>query len=215
MQLFSLQNLFYAEGKHSLLIILQGMNTSGKDGTIHHVFSCINPQGCRVKSFKTPTEEENRHDLLWRVYPEFPEKGMIEIFNRSHYEDILFPVVHNLIDKKEAAKRHKVINEVEEHLQESGTIILKFFLHISKKEQKSRIEKRLTDPEKKWKYTINDSAESKEWDNYVSAYQQVLDGCGKRNPWIIVPADQKWYRNYFVASTIVKTLEKLKMKFPK
>lgn len=136
-QLFSLQNLFYAEGKHALLIILQGMETSGKDGTIRHVFSCINPQGCRVKPFKTPTEEENRHDFLWRIYPEFPEKGMFQIFNRSYYEEILFPVVHNLIDKKEVAERHKVINEVEEHLQKQGTIILKFFLHISEKEQKA------------------------------------------------------------------------------
>ncbi len=214
-RIFSLQNLFYAEGKHALLIILQGMDTSGKDGTIRHVFSCINPQGCRVKSFKTPTEEEKRHDFLWRVYPEFPEKGMFQIFNRSYYEDILFPVVHHLIDKKEVAERHKLINEVEEHLQKNGTVILKFFLHISEKEQKSKIEQRLADPEKKWKYTANDTAEAKKWDDYVSAYQQVLDGCGKHNPWVIVPADQKWYRNYLMAITIVETLEKLKMKFPK
>ncbi len=213
-QLFSLQNLFYAEGKHALLIILQGMDTSGKDGTIRHVFSCINPQGCRVKSFKTPTEEEKRHDFLWRVYPEFPEKGMFQIFNRSYYEDILFPVVHNLIDEKEVAERHKLINEVEAHLQKNGTIILKFFLHISEKEQKRRIEKRLNDPEKKWKYTASDTTEAKKWDDYVNAYQQVLDGCKKNNPWVIVPADQKWYRNYVVANTIVKTLEKLKMEFP-
>jgi PPK2 family polyphosphate:nucleotide phosphotransferase len=214
-QLFSLQNLFYAEGKHALLIILQGMDTSGKDGTIRHVFSCINPQGCRVKSFKTPTEEEERHDFLWRVYPEFPEKGMFQIFNRSYYEDILFPVVHHLIDKKEVAERHKLINEVEGHLQKNGTVILKFFLHISEKEQKSRIEKRLADPEKKWKYTANDTAEAKKWNDYVNAYQQVLNGCEQHNPWVIIPADQKWYRNYLVATTMVETLEKFKMKFPK
>ncbi|MEO6541639.1 MAG: polyphosphate kinase, partial [Ferruginibacter sp.] len=149
-RIFELQNLFYAEGKHALLIILQGMDTSGKDGTIRHVFSCINPQGCGVKSFKTPTEEEKSHDFLWRVYPEFPEKRMFQIFNRSYYEDILFPVVHHLIDKKEVTQRHKLINEVEEHMQKNGTIILKFFLHISEKEQKSKIEERLSDPEKKW-----------------------------------------------------------------
>ncbi len=139
---------------------------------------------------------------------------MFEIFNRSYYEDILFPVVDHLIDKKEVAERHKLINEVEERLQKNGTIILKFFLHISEKEQKSRIEKRLEDPEKKWKYTANDTAEAKKWDDYVNAYQHMLDGCGKHNPFVIVPADQKWYRNYLVATMMVETLEKLKMKYP-
>ena len=137
-RIFELQNLFYAEGKHALLIILQGMDTSGKDGTIRHVFSCINPQGCRVKSFKTPTEEEKRHDFLWRVYPEFPEKGMFEIFNRSYYEDILFPVVHDLIDKKEVAERHKLINEVEEHLQKTELSFLSFSCIYLKKSKKAR-----------------------------------------------------------------------------
>ncbi len=213
-QLFSLQNLFYAERKHSLLIILQGMDTSGKDGTIRHVFSCINPQGCKVKSFKTPTEEEKLHDFLWRIYPNLPEKGMIQIFNRSHYEDILFPVVHNLIDKKEIVERHRVINELEEHLQKSGTIILKFYLHLSEKEQKTRLKKRLTDPEKKWKYNMNDMKEAQKWEKYMDAYQNMLDGCSKKNPWIIIPSDQKWFRNYLVADSIVKTLKKLKMKYP-
>ena len=214
-QLFALQNLFYAEGKHALLIILQGMDTSGKDGTIRHVFSCINPQGCIVKSFKTPTEEEKLHDFLWRIYANLPEKRMIQIFNRSHYEDILFPVVHGLIDKKEIGERHKMINQFEEHLQKNGTIVLKFFLHISKDEQDGRLEKRLTNPEKKWKYNIGDKKEAKKWDDYIAAYQQMLDGCEKHNPWIVVAADKKWYRNYLVANTIVETLENLKMKFPK
>jgi PPK2 family polyphosphate:nucleotide phosphotransferase len=177
-QLFTLQNLFYAEGKHALLIILQGMDTSGKDGTIRHVFSCINPQGCRVKSFKTPTEEEKLHDFLWRIYAHLPEKRMIQIFNRSHYEDILFPVVHGLLDKNEIQERHEVINKFEEHLQKSGTTILKFFLHISKEEQHKRLEKRLTNPEKKWKYNTGDKREAKKWDGYMDAYQNVLDGCG-------------------------------------
>ncbi|MEO7176112.1 MAG: PPK2 family polyphosphate kinase [Saprospiraceae bacterium] len=214
-QLFSLQNLFYANGKHALLIILQGMDASGKDGTIRHVFSCINPQGCKVKSFKSPTEEENLHDFLWRIYANLPEKGMIQIFNRSHYEDILFPVVHWLLEKKEIKERHGVINEFEEHLQNSNTIILKFFLHISKQEQHKRLETRISDPEKKWKYNANDNKEAKKWDDYMDAYQNILDGCGKHNPWIVVPADEKWYRNYLVATTIVETLENLKMKYPK
>jgi PPK2 family polyphosphate:nucleotide phosphotransferase len=214
-KLFMLQNFFYAERKHSLLIILQGMDTSGKDGTIRHVFSCINPQGCNVKSFKTPTEEEKLHDFLWRIYPHLPEKGMMEIFNRSHYEDILFPVVHNTINKMEIGKRHEIITHLEEHLQNDNTIILKFFLHISEKEQKNRIKLRLTDPSKKWKYNVNDKKEAKKWDNYINAYQNVLNGCSKKTPWIIVPADKKWYRNYLVANTIVETLENLKMKYPK
>ena len=214
-QLYLLQNIFYAEGKHALLIILQGMDTSGKDGTIRHVFSCVNPQGCNVKSFKTPTSEENLHDFLWRINVNLPEKGMIQIFNRSQYEDILFPVVHHLLDKKEIAERHEAINKFEEHLQNSGTIILKFFLHISKKEQKERFEGRLSNPKKKWKYNEGDKKEAKKWNDYMDAYQNVLDGCSKHNPWIIVPADQKWYRNYLVATTIVETLENLKMKYPK
>jgi PPK2 family polyphosphate:nucleotide phosphotransferase len=215
MQLFELQNLFYAEGKHALLIILQGMDTSGKDGTIRHVFSCINPQGCKVKSFKSPTEEEKLHDFLWRIYANLPEKRMIQIFNRSHYEDILFPVVHDLLDKKEMVERHAVINKFEEHLQNNNTIILKFYLHISKKEQHKRLELRLTNPEKKWKYNVGDKKEAKKWNDYMDAYQNVLEGCSKHNPWIIIPADEKWYRNYLVATTIVETLEKLKMKYPK
>jgi PPK2 family polyphosphate:nucleotide phosphotransferase len=214
-QLFTLQKLFYAEGKHSLLIILQGMDTSGKDGTIRNVFSCINPQGCIVKSFKTPTEEEKLHDFLWRIYANLPEKRMIQIFNRSHYEDILFPVVHGLLNKKEIQERHEMINKLEEHLQKSGTIILKFLLLISKEEQHKRLEKRLTNPEKKWKYNAGDKREAKKWNDYMDAYQNVLDGCGKHNPWIVVPADNKWYRNYLVANTIVETLENLKMKYPK
>ena len=214
-QLFAQQNLFYAKGKHALLIILQGMDTSGKDGTIRQVFSCINPQGCRVKSFKTPTGEEKLHDFLWRICANLPEKKMIQIFNRSHYEDILFPVVHNLLDKKKIEERHDTINKFEEHLQKSGTIILKFYLHISQIEQHKRLEKRLTNPEKKWKYNAGDKKEAKKWDDYMDAYQNVLDGCGKYNPWIVVPADNKWYRNYLVANTIVETLENLKMEYPK
>jgi PPK2 family polyphosphate:nucleotide phosphotransferase len=214
-QLFSLQNLFYAERKHSLLIILQGMDTSGKDGTIRHVFSCINPQGCTVKSFKAPTEEEKLHDFLWRIYANLPQKGMIQIFNRSHYEDVLFPVVHEHLDKKEIQKRYQFINALEQHLQNNHTIILKFYLHISKKEQSQRLDTRLTDPEKKWKYNVDDTREAEKWNDYMEAYQNVFDQCSNEIPWTIVPSDHKWYRNYVVANTIVETLDNLKMQYPK
>lgn len=214
-QLFSLQNLLYADGKHALLVILQGMDTAGKDGTIRHVFSCVNPQGCRVQSFKTPTPEENAHDFLWRIYAHLPQKGMMQLFNRSQYEDVLFPVVHQLINAKEIKERHQIINEFEEHLQDNNTVILKFYLHISEKEQKLRLKQRLTDPDKKWKYSPADKREEKKWTDYMTAYQQVIDGCGKDNPWIIVPSDQKWYRNHLIATTLVETLENLKLKFPK
>lgn len=169
-QLFALQNLFYAEGKHALLIILQGMYTSGKDGTIRHVFSSINPQGCKVKSFKTPTEYEKLHDFRWCIYATLPEKKMIQIFNRSHYEDILFPVVNGLLNKKEIKERHEVINKLEEHLQKCGTILLKFFLHISKEEQSKRLGKRLTSPEKELKYNADDKREAKKWYDYMDTY---------------------------------------------
>jgi len=214
-QLFSLQNLFYAEGKHALLIILQGMDTSGKDGVVRHVFSHINPQGCDVKSFKTLTEEEKAHDFLWRIYANLPKKGMIQIFNRSHYEEVLYPVVHKELSKAQIQERHNVINQFEEHLQRNNTIILKFYLHISRKEQQKRLEDRLTRPEKKWKYNVTDQKESKKWFAYMQAYQKIIDCCNVTNPWIIVPSDKKWYRNYIIAITIVKTLEDLKMKYPK
>lgn len=214
-QLYTLQNLLYAEGKYSLLIILQGMDSSGKDGTIRNVFSCVNPQGCNVKSFKSPTTEELQHDFLWRIYANLPERRMIQIFNRSHYEDVLFPVVHKQIDKKEIEERYNVINNLEEHLKNNNTIILKFYLHISQKEQKIRLGKRLTVPEKKWKYNPEDKKEAEKWFEYMDAYQSVFEQCSKASPWIIVPSNDKWYRNYLVAKTIVKTLESLKMKYPK
>jgi PPK2 family polyphosphate:nucleotide phosphotransferase len=214
-QLFALQNIFYAEKKHSLLIVLQGMDTAGKDGVIRHVFSCVNPQGCDVKAFKTPTEEEKLHDFLWRIYANLPEKGKFQIFNRSHYEDILFPVVHKLLDKKEIQQRRQVINTFEEHLQNNNTIILKFYLHISQKEQNRRLEERLKDPHKKWKYNVADKKEAEKWDKYMDAYQQVIEGCGKANPWTIIPSDDKWYRNYLIAKTIIQTLENIKMKYPR
>ena len=213
-KLFGLQNILYAEGKHPILIILQGMDTSGKDGTIRHVFSCINPMGCNVKSFKAPTEEELKHDFMWRIYPHLPKKGMIQIFNRSHYEDILVPSVHQLISKKSLKERYGFLKCFEQHLTNNGTIILKFFLHISQKEQARRITVRKKDPNKKWKYDKSDDQAAKRWDAYQTVYEDIIQHCRQETPWIIVPADKKWYRNYFVAKTIVERLEGLKMKFP-
>jgi len=213
-KLFSLQNLLFAEKKNSLLIILQGMDASGKDGTIRHVFSSMNPMGVNVKAFKEPTPEEREHDFLWRVHSHAPAKGMIEIFNRSHYEDILVPTVHKTVDKKLLKRRYDIINSFEQNLSDGGTIILKFFLHISKKEQKERIEARQTMPQKKWKYDPADSAEESHWDTYMKLYEKIFERCGPAFPWLIVPADHKWYRNHFIAKEIVKTLESLKMKYP-
>lgn len=213
-QMDSLQNLLFAEKKHSVLIILQGMDASGKDSTVKHVFSFINPMGVNVKAFKEPTPEEKGHDFLWRVYPHLPAKGMIEIFNRSHYEEILVPTIHKTAEKELIERRYGIINSFEQNLSDSGTSILKFFLHISKEEQKKRIEERLTVPEKKWKYDPADSAEEKNWDAYMELYGKIFERCSPQFPWLIVPADHKWYRNYFIAKEIVKTLKALKMKYP-
>lgn len=213
-QMAPLQNVLFAEKKHSLLIILQGMDAAGKDGTIKHVFSFMNPMGLNVKAFKEPTEEEKAYDFLWRVYPNTPAKGMIQLFNRSQYEDILVPSVHKLLDKQLLERRYDIINCFERNLSDNGTVILKFFLHISKQEQKERIEERLKDPQKKWKYDPADKKEAGNWDAYMEVYEKILERCSPDFPWLIVPADQKWYRNYFIAKEIVKTLKALKMKYP-
>ncbi|MCB9304698.1 MAG: polyphosphate kinase [Lewinellaceae bacterium] len=213
-RLFALQNVLYAEGKHPILIILQGMDTSGKDGTIKHVFSCINPMGCNVKSFKVPTEEERKHDFLWRIYPHLPAKGMIQIFNRSHYEDILAPYIQGTLPEKMIEERYDFINCFEKQLLSSGTIILKFFLHISKKEQSKRIEARKRNPHKKWKYNKADDKAAENWEAYQTVYGKIIERCSPEIPWHIVPADQKWHRNYYVANCIVKKLEELKLKYP-
>jgi len=213
-QLFDLQNLLFAERKHSLLVILAGMDASGKDGTVRHVFSSMNPMGIKVKAFKEPTEEEAAHDFLWRVHKVVPAKGMIQIFNRSHYEDILVPTVHKTVDADLIERRYKTINGFERNLTDSGTVILKFFLHVSKEEQKKRIEERLTVPSKKWKYDPADKRESANWDAYMKVYERIFDECGPKNPWIIVPADHKWYRNHIIAKEMVDTLKGLKMKYP-
>jgi PPK2 family polyphosphate:nucleotide phosphotransferase len=213
-ELFNLQNLLYAEHKRSLLIILQGMDASGKDGTVRHVFSSMNPMGINVKPFKVPTEEEMDYDFLRRVYLNTPAKGMIQIFNRSHYEEILVPSVHKTLSKERIEKRYSIINSFEENLKDNGTVILKFYLNISKKEQGRRLKKRLKDPQKKWKYDPADKREAISWDAYMKVYEKIFERCGPAIPWFIVPADHKWYRNYFIAKEIVNTLRTLKMKYP-
>jgi PPK2 family polyphosphate:nucleotide phosphotransferase len=213
-ELFSLQNLLFAGQKYSLLIIMQGMDASGKDGTIRHVFTSMNPMGVNIKAFKNPNEEEKNHDFLWRVHPHAPAKGMISVFNRSQYEDILVPTVHRTLEKKLIEGRYEQINDFEKMLVASDTIILKFFLHISKEEQKKRIKERQQIPHKKWKYDKSDSLESKYWDEYTSVYENIIKRCSHDLPWIIVPADNKWYRNYVIAREVRNTLVKLKMKYP-
>jgi len=213
-ELSDLQNVLYAEQKHSLLIILQGMDASGKDGTIKHMFSYMNPMGLSVKAFKAPTEEETKCDFLKRVHEHTPAKGMIQIFNRSHYEDILVPSVHKTIDKELVERRYETINSFEQNLVDSGTVILKFFLNISKEEQKERIKERLTIPSKKWKYDPADKREALKWDEYMKVYEKIFDKCSPGLPWVIVPADSKWYRGYIIAKEVVKTLKSLKMKYP-
>lgn len=213
-EMASLQNVLFAEKKHSLLIILQGMDAAGKDGTVKHVFSSTNPMGINVKAFKAPTPEESEHDFLWRIYPHVPATGMIEIFNRSQYEDILVPTVHKTVEKQLVERRYSIINSFEQNLADSGTVILKFFLNISKDEQKKRIEERLKVPEKKWKYDPADKREEGYWDAYMEVYQKIFERCSPEFPWIIVPSDHKWYRNYIIANEIVKRLKSLKMKYP-
>jgi PPK2 family polyphosphate:nucleotide phosphotransferase len=214
-RLAKLQELLYAEGKHAVLIVVQAMDTGGKDGAIEHVFSSVNPQGCTVTSFKQPTHLELRHDFLWRIHQAVPPKGMIGIFNRSHYESLLVERVHDLVPKKVWSKRFDRINEFEKMLTDEGTTILKFFLHISKDEQKKRLQARLDDRKRHWKFDPNDLAERKRWDDYQQAYEDVLRKCSTHDaPWYIVPSDHKWFRNWMLSDTIVKAIEALDMKYP-
>ena len=214
-QLARLQNLLYAENRRALLIILQGMDTSGKDGTIRHVMAGLSPQGVQVRSFKKPTEEELAHDFLWRIHRCVPRRGEIGIFNRSHYEDVLVVRVHELVPKNLWRERYEQINQFEKILVRNGAILLKFFLHISKKEQKERLQERLADPTRYWKFSIEDVAERKYWSEYRRAYEAALSRCSTRwAPWHIVPANHKWYRNLAIARTIIETLQQLDMQYP-
>jgi PPK2 family polyphosphate:nucleotide phosphotransferase len=203
-----LQALLYAASQNSLLIVLQGMDTSGKDGTVSSVLESVNPLGCRVWPFKTPTPLELSHDFLWRIHEKVPERGMMTVFNRSQYEDVLIARVKELVPKKVWSRRYDQINEFEELLTESGTIILKFFLHISKGEQKERLMKREADPEKAWKLSAGDWVERQYWNQYQEAYEIALSKCSTKSaPWIVIPADHKWYRDLAVAQRIVDAME--------
>ena len=208
--LFQLQELLYGAQQRSVLIVLQGMDTAGKDGAIRHVMSGVNPTGCYVWSFKVPTEEELKHDFLWRVHQHTPELGTVAIFNRSHYEDVLVARVHNLVPREVWKQRYDQINAFEQLLAESGTVILKFFLYISKEEQEQRLLAREQDVEKSWKLAVGDWKERGYWDEYMQAYEEALGRCSTPHaPWHIVPANKKWYRNYVVGQAIVEQLEPL------
>ena len=210
-----LQDVLYAEHKQKILIVLQAMDTGGKDGTISSVFEGVNPQGVKVASFKVPTPEELDHDYLWRVHPQAPGKGEIVIFNRSHYEDLLVVRVHNLAPQKVWKKRFQHINEFERMMKDEGTTILKFYLNISQDEQKQRLLERISTPEKRWKFNPGDLEERKLWKDYMEAYQDVLSKTSKPwAPWYIIPANRNWYRNLVISSILVDTLEKLKMHYP-
>jgi PPK2 family polyphosphate:nucleotide phosphotransferase len=210
-----LQERLYAECRQSLLIVLQAMDTGGKDGTIKHVMRGLNPVGVTVRGFKRPTPEELAHDFLWRIHPHVPAKGHISVFNRSHYEDVLVVRVHDLVPERIWGRRYDQINEFEELLSESGTRILKLFLYISKDEQKERLQKRLDNPDKHWKFDPGDLKERKLWDRYLEAFEEVLTRCSTAAaPWHIIPANRKWYRNMIVAEIVAETLREMDPQFP-
>ena len=215
-RLAELQLRFFAENKHALLIILQGMDASGKDGTVRHVMSGLNPASCKVTSFKVPTEEEIRHDYLWRVHHVVPAHGEIGVFNRSHYEDVLVVRVRQLVPKEVWKRRYDQINDFEQMLTENGVTILKFFLHIDKAEQRDRLRARLVDPAKNWKITRSDLDVRRQWDAYQRAYNEALSRCStKWAPWFVVPANKKWFRNLAVSEIVRAKLEELHPQFPK
>lgn len=214
-ELDELQNLLYAQQQYSVLIVLQGMDASGKDGLIRNVMSSLNPQGVDIQSFKAPTAQELGHDFLWRIHQHAPPKGYIQVFNRSHYEDVLVQRVHKWVDEKTIYKRMEAINVFEQLLAEhNNTQILKFYLHISPEEQQQRLKERTTNPRKMWKYNKNDEVEAKLWKKYMEAYDDVFKHCSDI-PWTIVPADHNWYKEYLVARMLRDTLRGLKMKYPK
>jgi len=214
-RLEELQELLYAEHKHKVLIVLQAMDTGGKDGTIRHVFEGVNPQGVRVAGFKKPTPEELAHDYLWRVHKQTPGRGEIVIFNRSHYEDVLVVRVHSLVPEEVWSKRYDHINAFERTLADEGTTILKFFLHIDLDEQRERFQARLDEPHKHWKFNPGDLEERKLWPEYMRAYEDAISRTSTEwAPWYVVPANRKWYRNLVVGTVIIETLEGLDMRYP-
>jgi PPK2 family polyphosphate:nucleotide phosphotransferase len=215
-EIAKLQEMLYAQRKHKVLLVLQGMDTSGKDGTITALFNRINPMGLRAVAFKQPTPVELAHDFLWRVHPHVPVPGEIAIFNRNHYEDVLITVVQGIIDDKECKRRYQHILDFERMLAETGTVIIKLFLHISKDEQRERLEERLDDPEKQWKFDPNDVVQRQKWDEYQLAYQRAIAATDTDHaPWYVIPADSKTHRNLLVASLLQEILKDLKLSFPK
>jgi PPK2 family polyphosphate:nucleotide phosphotransferase len=213
-QLDELQNRLYASASHSVLMVVQGMDASGKDGLVRNVLGQLNPQGVTVKSYKAPTAEELVHDFLWRIHSTVPAKGMIQVFNRSHYEDLLVTRVHGWCNDELAVKRMKAINDFEQLLEtHSNTIIIKIYLHISQKEQHERLKERMEDPTKMWKYNEKDWAESKLWDAYIKYYEACFKNCNDI-PWHIVPADQNWYKEYLVAKLLAEKLQLLDLQYP-
>lgn len=209
-----LQNKLLAQGKYSVLLILQGMDASGKDGAVREVFRRITPSGIKVQSFKKPTRLEFAHDFLWRIHQHVPEKGMIQVFNRSHYEDVLIQRVHHWIDDETAHKRFRHINNFEALLQDSGTQVIKVFLHTSKEEQLIQLNERKTDPTKHWKHNSGDFEERKHWDAYMKAYEDVFFHCGEDIPWHIVPADQNWFKEFLISKIVREKLESLDLQYP-
>lgn len=214
-RLSELQQVLAADGRQALLIVLQAMDAGGKDGTIRHIFSGVNPQGCEVSQFKVPTPLEAAHDFLWRIHKKVPDRGRIGIFNRSHYEDVLVTRVHKIIGKKESQRRYDDIVRFEELLVENGTVILKFFLHISQKEQTARLQERLDDKDKRWKLSPSDFRERKFWGQYQRAYEEAMQATSRhRAPWFIIPSDNKWYRNAVISRIMVEALEGMKLAYP-
>ena len=214
-RIHELQDVLFAEAKHALLIVFQAIDAGGKDGAINYVFSGVNPQGCTVTSFKRPSTVELSHDFLWRHHVAVPGRGMIGIHNRSHYEAVVVERVKSIVPKKVWSARYDHINAFERMLADEGVTILKFFLHISKDEQKKRLEARLHDPLKNWKFEVGDLVERKLWDDYQAAFDDMLERCSTEHaPWYVVPADRKWFRNWVLSETIVHTMESLDMKYP-
>ena len=214
-RLEELQELLYAEGKHKVLVVIQATDTGGKDGTIRHVFDKVNPQGVKVASFKRPTDEELAHDYLWRVHQKTPKSGEITIFNRSHYEDVLVVRVHDIVPKDRWSRRYDHINNFEQLLADEGTTIIKLFLHISKDEQRERLQARIDTPHKNWKFESGDLREREHWDDYQEAFRVMLERTSTDDaPWYVIPADRKWFRTMLVSEIIVDALERLDMSFP-
>ena len=210
-----LQELLYADGRHKVLVVLQATDTGGKDGTIRHVFEGVNPQGVKVASFKRPTEVELAHDYLWRVHRHTPASGEIVVFNRSHYEDVLVVRVHGLVPEKHWKKRYDHIRNFEQLLADEGTTIVKIFLHISKHEQRERLQQRLDDPERHWKFAMGDLDERKHWDDYQEAFAAMLEKTSTDDaPWYVIPADRKWFRNLVISQLLIDTLESLNLRYP-